>query len=320
MKDTNYAFCVARVRALENKLLSKSDISALINQKDYMSAVDFLEKKGYSCQSGDSEKIITDELERLYENLNDSAPDKNELSDLYILNDYFNIKALVKCAVSSFDPNGLFAYPTTIELSNVDKNSLSSFSFLKDEYKRVALEAYDITVKSQNGKFCDMIVDKAAINSLYACYKRKHSGLLGEISAFTADTANIKIAFRGTLTHQNEDYLTQAVGECCKINREKLIKSAVSGKDELVSYLSSTDYKSGALIFAEKMEDFEKWCDDEIIKTVKSAVYKSFGFDPIVSYFYRKSLEIKTVRLVLNALKSHIDTQMIKERVRELYA
>ena len=81
-----------------------------------------------------------------------------------------------------------------------------------------------------------------------------------------------------------------------------------------------TRYKKGIEIYLSSPSAFEKWCDDEIIKITSSAVYTSFGFAPVVSYYYRKNLEIKTVRMILSALKSDIDREIIKERVRKLYA
>ena len=58
MKDTRYAFCVARIRALETRLLTKQDISALIHQQDYDSALGRLVQLGYSSADDDADAII----------------------------------------------------------------------------------------------------------------------------------------------------------------------------------------------------------------------------------------------------------------------
>lgn len=319
MKDTNYAFSVARLRALENKLLSAYDVSALIDQNSYDSAVEFLSQKGYDCSSTELEDIIRSEASRLQQSLSQSIPDKNELNSLYIINDYFNLKAIVKCEVLSIACEEYLTYPTTISFEKSSKPDVR-FAYLSENYREVALKAYDIAVKTGNGKFCDSLIDVAAIEALGRVFHNKKSGISGDICGFLADAANIKAAFRCIETNQDESFIRQSVGNCCRINSDKLISSTVSGKAALLDYLATTEYKVGAMIYSQNPSDFEKWCDDELIAKTGKAAYTSFGFDPIVSYYYRKNLEIKTVRMVLNALKSDTDKNIIKERVRQFYA
>lgn len=317
MKDTDYAFCVARIRALENRMLTAQDINALVDKKSYSDGLRFLEEKGYLCSDDNVESIVQNENNKLQLLLEESVPDKNELNILYLINDFFNIKALVKSEVASSDVSDNFVYPTTI---TTEKSSDEPFSNLNDKYRSVALKAYDIALKTRNGKYSDGIIDRAAIDALAEGSKSKKSGLIGRICAFLADTANIKVALRCAQTNQDADYINEAIGSCCLFRREKLIEKTLAGKDELLEFLLGTEYKKGVEIYNSKPSDFEKWCDDELINKTKSAVYTSFGFDPVVSYYYRKNLEIKTVRMILTALKSNTDKNIIRERVRKFYA
>lgn len=317
MKDTNYAFCVARIRALENKLLKAEDVKSLIEKKSYSEAASFLAEKGYRCDEADLDAIIQGEGDRLQKILAESVPDKNELSLLYLINDFFNIKAIVKCAAASVDVKDYLVYPSMVTATD---NSSELFSGLSEKYREVALKAYNIALKTGNGKFSDAIIDRAAIDALCEASKSKKSCLVGKICSFIADTANIKIAFRCAETEQDSDYISEAIGFCSKLDRDKLISRALEGKEALLEFLSGTDYKEGVKIYADTPSDFEKWCDEELISMTKSAVYTSFGFDPVVSYYYRKNMEIKTVRMILTALKSNTDKNIINERVRKFYA
>ena len=321
MKDTNYAFCVAKIRALENNLLSKQDITSLIGQKDLEAALDFLVQKGFSNENEEISEIIKRHTEELNSVLSESVPDKSKLDALYILNDYFNLKVIVKSAVEKTKATELFVYPTTIDASEFDSYSENGeFLFLKQEYREVVKEAYGIALKTENGKFSDAVIDSTAIDALTAYAKSKNSGILGKICAFLADTADIKLALRCVATKQDADFIRASVGNCCLIDKEKLITSAISGEEELTSYLESTGYNKALEIYKANPSAFEKWCDDTVMEIASEAVYKSFGFDPVVFYFYRKSLEIKTVRMILAAVKSDVDRAIINERVRTLYA
>ena len=56
MKDTDYASAVARIRANERRLLSKSDVERLISSKDLSSALSVLKERGWSTE-GENERI-----------------------------------------------------------------------------------------------------------------------------------------------------------------------------------------------------------------------------------------------------------------------
>ena len=321
MKDIQYAFCVAKIRALENKLLTKQDIASLIGQKDLSAALNFLKEKGFAEEGEAAADIIRRQTEELNAVLCESVPDKNELDALYILNDYFNLKVLVKCAADKENAEELLLFPTTVDASAFNLTAADGeFDFLKDEYRNTAKEAYGIALKSGNGKFSDVIIDTAAIDALTEYAKGRNRGILGKICGFLADTANIKIALRCVATAQDTDYIKAAVGKCFKLDKEKLIDATLSGDEALGNYLEASVYKEGYLIYKSKPSAFEKWCDDNVMKIASDAVYTSFGFDPVVYYYYRKSLEIKTVRMILTAIRSDVDRSIIKERVREIYA
>ncbi len=321
MKDTHYAFCVAKIRALENKLLSKQDIATLIGYTDIASALNFLKEKGYAQENEATAELIKHKGDELDELLEECVPDKKELEALYVLNDYFNIKVLVKCAVENSDCDNLLLYPTTIHCENFGKKGkMGDFSYLKEDYRIVAENAFNIALKSKNGKLSDALIDKASIDALTAYTKSKRSGMLGEVCAFLADSANIKIALRCVATNQDDDFVNASIGECNRMSKSELLSSTLGGYDALASYLETTCYYDAVKIYTEKPSAFEKWCDDKIIEITSNAVYTSFGFAPVVSYFYRKNLEIKTVRMILSAIRSGVDKGKITERVRKLYA
>ena len=101
--------------------------------------------------------------------------------------------------------------------------------------------------------------------------------------------------------------------------RLPIIRGVVSFFSSLV--MGSKVLMRSAEVYGEsEPSKFEKWCDEKLISLTKSSIYTSFGFDPVVSYYYRKNMEIKTVRMILTALKSNTDKNIIYERVRKFYA
>ena len=56
-----------------------------------------------------------------------------------------------------------------------------------------------------------------------------------------------------------------------------------------------------------------------MIELCRSAKYEFFGFAPIAAYYFAKTTEIKTVRIVLSAKLAGVPNDIIRERVRDLY-
>lgn len=322
MKNEDYAYAVARIRANERYLLSKNDIEALIAAKNFDEAVILLSQKGWLIK--DSEKVsvskaVKAQNKKLWSLLCESVPDKSELEVFTVQNDFFNIKSALKCFFSGKDAENYFAYPTSLN-TNLIKQAVETrdFSVLGENFKIAAKEAYDSLNRTQTGQLSDIILDKAAL--LYMNRKANEScQLIRDIISFICTCANIKIAFRSTRTEKSLSFTREALAPCGNIETEALAKKASEGEKSLISYLEATEYKKAAELISTDTTAFEKWTDDEITRKVKDAKLMFLGFEPIAAYFYAKQSEIKTVRLILCAKESGLEQETIRKRVRELY-
>ena len=113
--------------------------------------------------------------------------------------------------------------------------------------------------------------------------------------------------------------MKKAMAECDTLDKERLIHAAVSGMEQIMSYLAETKYGDGALALAESASAFERWCDNRIIETIKPQKYNPFTVGPIVAYILARLNEIKTVRIILTCKLNQLPEEAIRERVREMY-
>ncbi len=320
MRDTDYAYCVARIRANERYLLKEKELSELLECKDYGNALQYLLDKKWINQQGEISECIKYQSEKLWQLLSESVPDKKELSILCAVNDFFNIKAAVKCHFVGKDPNAYYIQPTTLNLDELtEKVSAHKFSSIEGTKGKCAEESYKTACLTENGQNADIIIDRACIDEIKAYSDKKGDSVTGEICAFLCDTANIKIAFRCAETDKKRDFTETAIGECKALSRKTLIEKTLGGKETLSEYLAKTPYRDGAEIYLSSSAEYEKWCDNKIIAIAKKSAFKAFGFDPVCAYYYAKLTEIKSVRIILTGLKSGADKSEIKERVRALY-
>lgn len=320
MRDTDYAYCVARIRANERYLLREKDISELIDCKDFDSAMRYLADKKWLSDKADMSEALRYQSEKLWELLRESVPCKKDLDVLCVANDFFNIKAAVKCHFTDKDPAAYYTHPTTLDLKALSENvALHKFSAIGGDMSKCAEESYKMAVLTENGQNADIIIDRACIDRMKSFAAEKNSGITGEIYAFLCDAANIKIAFRCAETEKKRDFTETAIGECSSVSRKNLIEATLMGKEALCEYLAKTPCREAMEVYLSSAAEYEKWCDDKIIAIAKKAVFTAFGFDPVCAYYYAKLSEIKTVRIVLTGLKSAVDKKAIKERVRALY-
>lgn len=319
MRDTDYAFCVARLKANERKMLSFDDFKILVYCKDINEAFEYLLQKNYIDKKCGIQELITFQNEKLWQLLSESVPDKKVLDTLCVLNDFFNIKTAVKCFFAQKDAFDYYVKPTTLSIETVTKAiSNLDFSSLCSVYADSAKTAYNSVCLTENSASADIIIDKATICALKS-YADGKNGLAGEISAFLCDIANIKIALRCKSANKSDDFIDSAVGDCVYIDRNKLLKFAQNDSDELGNYLLKTRYKDGIIAYNENFALFDKWCDDKIIALCKKAKFTCFGFDPVCAYYYAKRAEIKTLRIILSGLQMGTDKDALLKLVRMSY-
>ena len=193
------------------------------------------------------------------------------------------------------------------------------FSRLPKYMAGAAKEAYETLLHTRDGQLCDVIVDKAALEAIYAAGKEAKDSIIKDYAESTVAIADIKIAVRSQKTAKNLDFMKRAMAECESLSVAQLSKAAVSGIDAIVEYLSGTAYAEGGKAIAESMSAFERWCDNRMMQTMQPQKYQSFSVGPLVAYVLARENEIKTVRIILSGKRSGLSDDSIRERVREMY-
>ncbi|MCM1544998.1 MAG: V-type ATPase subunit, partial [Ruminococcus sp.] len=158
MKDEDYAYAVARIRANEKNLLTNSDIDALIKAKTYDEAIKVLQSKGWASPNN-SEDSVAYNQKKLWNLLCESVPDKSELAVFTVQNDFFNVKAALKCMLTEKSPDELFVYPTSLNIEQlVYAVKKHDFSLLGD-FGEACKNAYETACQTQNGQNAEIVLD-----------------------------------------------------------------------------------------------------------------------------------------------------------------
>lgn len=321
IKDTDYAYADARLKANENKLLTTSDIETLVSCRSVKDCYDFLAAKGWKLdETVGLTEALKQQNQELWQLLTESVPDKSVLDVLTVCNDYFNVKAALKASFVGTEADRLFVYPTSVDLEMLQTSiSRHDFDALGERMGNAAREAYQAALTSESGQAADIIIDRAALDALSVRSKESQCGLAEEIARLLCTFADIKTAYRSARTGKSASFLEKAVSDGGALDRKTLIEKSEKGENELLDYLQKTDYKKAASLLSKSTVEFEKYCDDAVIEEAKKAKYCFLGFEPVLAFYYAKQAELKCVRIIIGAKQNGLSEEAVRERVRALY-
>ena len=106
---------------------------------------------------------------------------------------------------------------------------------------------------------------------------------------------------------------------CGSLNIEKLMMASLAGMDAVVEYLEGNGYGEAAAALKDSLSAFERWCDNQIIQTMKPQKMNPFSIGPLVAYVIARENEIKTVRIIITCKQNGLPDEAIRERIREMY-
>lgn len=307
MKD--YTYSVARVRAKEASLLTKQDIEQLITAKDYKEAERLLSDKKTAAQDEELRQLL------------DGSGDREISRILRLPVDYHNMKAAVKSVFSDTDAEELL-----LDNGTEDKNVIyeavktRNYDMLEHDLAKTAEEAMTLLLHTQDGQLCDLLIDKAQLAAVECAAEQIGDEFIKRYAELIADMANIRTALRCAITGRSLSFIQNALYNGGSLNYSLLASAAEGGTEQLSEYVSGTAYSGCVPYMKAGAAAFEKWCDDRIMELMDTAKYESFSAAPIIAYAYAKDTEQKAVRLILSAKKSGFDNDIIRERVRRLYA
>lgn len=322
LRDTDYAYAVGRIRALELKLLTKSDIDTLLSAKSAEDALRALGDKGWDTENvtPDSfESVLTQESEKTWQIIEETVPEPDQFNLLKYKYDFHNLKVALKSIMLRSDNDDYFINSGTCDPAVLKKTvSQKDFKSVPEHLRDAAEECYTVLLETGDGQLCDIIIDKAALEHTVKSGE-KSGGFMKGLARLMCATADIKIALRGCRTSKNLGFFERSLAACDGLDIERMARAAASGENDLLDYLGTTDYSECVGYIEKSALEFEKWCDNIIIEYVRSAKMTALGISPIVAYILAREAEIKAVRIIVSAKHNNVSQDVIKERLRETY-
>ena len=322
MSNMDFTYAVARIRALEVALFSEATIDQLIACPTEQNCLQFLSEKGWGDADTplEADAILNRETQKTWETIREMHIDMSIFDVLSYPNEFHNLKAAIKETCRKGKHPGIYYEDCALSGEELEKIiAEKEFSKLPEYMAAAAKEAYETLMHTRDGQLCDIIIDKATLDAIYAAGKKANAGILKSYAEDTVAVADIKIAVRAQKTAKSVEFMKRAMAKCDSLNIDMLAKAAQNSMEAICDYLSTTSYAGGAEALAESTSAFERWCDNKIIETIKPQKYNPFSVEPLVAYVLARENEIKTVRIILSAKANNLPEDSIRERVREMY-
>ena len=327
-KKESYLCESAMLRAREPKLLNNDRAERMLDAASYEDAAKILTDCGYPDMSqmsaAEVEQTLAERRSAIFDELGKLAPDK-ELVDLFKLKyDYHNAKTILKAEAMGSDPKPLLSDSGRIpglkllEIYNEDKRIL-----MPEKLANAMAEAKAVLARSSNPQLSDFVLDKAYFDEVRAAARKVDSAFLKGYAAVMIDAANLKSAVRTLRMGKNQDFLAEVLIPDGNVSVQRIM--AAPDKDSLAALYGHTALEKAAVLGGEAlsgggMTEFERACDNAVNEYLRGAKLNSYGCEPVAAYLAAVEGEIQAVRMILTGRLAGVKPQVIRERLRELYA
>ncbi len=315
-----YIYAVARIRSKELGLLDAAFMDGLLAAPDESACLKMLQEKGWGQAGMTTDQILSEQETKTWELMSELVKDMSVFDVFLYQNDYHNLKAAIKEACRGGVHQGIFLSHGTIDPKEIETAIAErDYQRLPEEMRAPAQEAMELLLKTRDGQLCDSCIDRAAMEAIYYAAKKAGGEILPLYGELTVVTANIKVAIRAALTGKDMEFTRRGLIPCDSIDIEELLQAAYAGEEALIAFFERTQYAEAAGELKKSPAEFERWCDNLLIRKIRPQLHNSFGIDPLAAYILARENEIKTVRIILAGKRNDLPEEELRGRIRETY-
>ena len=327
-KKEAYLCISAMLAAREPKLLTNEKAERMLDAPTVEDAAKLLNESGYPDMSqmdaSEIEKSLARHRDEVFTELGKYSPDKSLVDVFRIKYDYHNLKAILKAEAVVADAKQL--------LSDAGRIPGRKLLELYNEEKRLELpgtladamtEAKSVLARTGNPQMSDFILDKAYFAELTAIAEKLDSKFLRGYVSLLTDSTNLKSTVRTLRMGKGQEFLNQVLIPGGSVGVERLAN--VTDKDTLAALFSLGTLAEAAQLGGEALEGgsmtrFELACDNAVNSYLRGAKLICYGCEPVLAYMAAIESEITAIRMILTGRLAGIAPQVIRERLRDLYA
>lgn len=332
IKDTDYLAISARIRAMENMLLTQPRIEKILEaRKEEEITKVLLDCNYFSGQFNPSEPAemdaaLTPVRGRMFDDMLSGAPDKRYVDVFRMKYDYHNTKALLKGLALGKDVDHILMDIGRVPLKELRTAiTTGETGGLPACLGDAIQEAREVLSTTRDPQLSDVVLDQWYYRDMMTTARETGSAFLEGYIRTRIDGVNLRTLVRTLRMGKNVDFLKGALVEGGNVDQASILKVAADRGNGLAELYSFTDLKEAAAEGVAVLKDgvamtqFEKLCDDGIASYLAVAQTVPFGEAPLIAYMAAHETEFINLRILLMGRITNLSHDLIRARLRRMY-
>ncbi len=325
--DKDYLFLSTMLRARASVFISGDTLERMLSSGTFAEAARVLHEQGWPDMSSLGRSGVDEALsefrEELFTELERFCPDI-DLLDLFRLRyDYHNAKVIIKAQAMEQSVDSLLSASGRVKVDKLKEAFYSGdFRFVPVLLGKAMSESRDTLARTGNPQLADFVLDKACYAEMKRISDKLDNRYIKNYVSLYAQGINLKSCVRCLRMGKTEEFLRSVIFEDRYLERN--LGQLFNSSEGVAELFSSTPYKEAAALGAAavrggSLTEFERMCDNVMVKYLKDARMHGFGPEYVLGYIAAIENDISCSRIILNGLLSKLSTKSIKERLRDTY-
>ena len=324
----DYLYLSSLLRAREIRMLSRERAERMLDASGFEECAKMLTENGYEDLSQMSISQIENALSvrraELFHELESLVPNR-EVLDLFRLKyDYHNAKVLLKSEAILHEAKNLLSGAGRVAPEVMTR------CFHEDRLRDLpgrlgaaAEQARALLNRSANPQLSDFLMDREYYAEMRDLAEAIGTDFAKGYVALLADSTNLRSTVRILRMGKDIGYLREALVPGGSISEERLIAGV--GGEGIVSVFAGSPLQKAAQLGADAvaggtLTSFELACDNVLADYLADAKRSSFGEECVIAYLAGQESELTAVRMILTGRLAGVPGDVIRERLRDLYA
>ena len=326
-KDTDYLCISAQIRSMERNLLDRARMERMLEAPTMDEAVRIVTELGYEAFDPASDAAMNRALLQrrvaLFEDLCHRVPESTIIDVFKLKYDYHNLKVLIKSRGSDVSALLVNAGRVSAPVMERRRRDDGNWDFLDSAMAAAAKEAERVLAQTGDPQRSDALLDRAYYSQMLSMAEEARCSYLEDYVRVSIDAANLRSVIRTLRMGRSAGFLKEFLFAGGSVSVDAAMKAAVNG--EVEQTYRSTPLRQAAQAGAEAVEngfsltEFEKLCDDALLRQAGKARRIPFGVEVVIGYVAACEAELTNLRIILTGRMAGLKADTIRERLRESY-
>ena len=333
MDRMEYTQAVATMRVYEKRLLDPIKVERMVEAESADEVLKILQETEYSRSMGnvkrpeDFETVLSNEMDRVYDDINRKVKDPKIIALLSLRYDYQNLKMLLKAEALGQDQvpvlSELGTVPSQAFKSNFESNNLKDSG---QQFAEAAALARDEFSKNRDPQQLDFIVDKTYFSHMNDILKNlRDVDMIKNYIRYQIDSFNLLAFMRTKKQDKDPRFIKEVVVPGGEIPVREVLESATDSPEQIANRFRGKKIgpalSKGIDSFQAtgRLGEMERQLENGLIHTIRPAKQVVFGPEPLFGYIAAKERENKNLRMIMVSKLNNISPDRLRERLRDMY-